>query len=456
MAHGFDSDATPLLGTRPVRQAARDAGVAALAPGRQVGRYVVEAWRGGGGFATVYRARDAATGDRVALKLLHAHLMHAPSVLRRFQREAELIARLAHPSIVRLLGHGELDDCPYLVMEWIDGATLAEQLAARGPLALDEVMPIVEPLVSALEAAHAIGVVHRDLKASNVALAGGGVKLFDFGIAKLLDPGDAEAAPRDPATTAGTKLGTPHYMAPEQIRGGAMDHRVDVYALGVMVFEMLTGRRPFDGPNPIEIEERQLREAPPRASQFAAVAPAIDGVILRAMAKDPAQRHGSAAELFAELGAARLGAAPAAGARAASPAVALYVHAGPRSEHADDAVLDRLDRALAELRRGAAAAGFELVTDARSSLLFVAMPGVGGSMHALIDRAEQLARAASAVGAHRDVVLALTVHTATLDPARPRPDGPGEPDGSVFELASWTRTDASGVFVTQAARAYRP
>jgi len=447
--HGFDSDATPLLGTRSARPGARAAATAGLVPGRGVGGYVIESRRGGGGFATVYRARDAATGDRVALKVLHAHLADTPSVLRRFRREAALIARLAHRNIVRLIGDGEIDELPYLVMEWIDGATLGELLAERGPLTVDDAMPIVEALAAALEAAHAIGVVHRDLKASNVALAAGGVKLFDFGIAKLLEPEPGDTG----ITTAGTRLGTPHYMAPEQIRGGAIDHRVDVYALGVLVFEILTGRRPFDGPDPVEIEERQLGEAPPRASQFAAVAPAIDAAIQRAMAKDPARRHDSAAGLVAELRAARAGGDRAVAARRLAPAVALYVHAGPRSELAGDEALDRLDGALAALRRGAAAAGFELATDAHGALLFVAAPR-GGELAALIDRAEQLARDATAAAAHPDLLVAATVHTADIELGGQR-SGEGRPAaaaGMLFDLAGWTRTDASGVFVTRAAR----
>ncbi|TMQ04524.1 MAG: serine/threonine protein kinase [Deltaproteobacteria bacterium] len=447
LVYGPDLDATPLVGTRPPR-AARGSG---LAPGREVGGYVVEARRGGGGFATVYRARDARTGQRVALKLLHEHLVHTPSVLRRFRRESELIARLAHRNIVRLLGHGEVDELPYLVMEWVDGATLAERLAERGPLPLDEAMPIVEALAEALDAAHAIGIVHRDLKASNVALAGDAVKLFDFGIAKLLD-GDGEAG----ITTAGTRLGTPHYMAPEQIRGGAIDHRVDVYALGVVMFEMLTGRTPFDGPDPLEVEERQLGEAPPCASRFAAVAPAIGGAIQRAMAKDPARRPASAKALVAELHAARAGVAGPEAAADGTPAVALYVHGGPRNELAGDDALDRLDRALAALRRGAAAAGFELVADARSSLLFVARAG-GAALPALIGRAERLAREAIAAVAHPDVLFALTIHAAELAAPGPHPGGAATgaaARGTVFDLAGWTRTDASGVFVTHAARAH--
>ncbi len=434
----------------------------AITAGAELGDYVVEARRGAGGFATVYRARDRRTGGAVALKVLHAYLVRTPSILRRFQREAETIARLDHPGIVRLLGYGERDGTPYLAMEWIEGATLAELVRARGPFSAEDARPILEELAGALAAAHALGVVHRDLKLANVALADRAVKLFDFGIAKLVDVEEGSSF-----TTAGTKIGTPHYMAPEQIIGHPIDHRADIYAFGILVFELLTGRRPFDGGSLAEIEERQLREPPPAASQYAGVGPAIDAAIRRAMEKDPARRHASIDELMTELRAAtEAGAASPSGARptpaAAAPtpalrrcpAVGLYVHTGVASDDASDEALDLLDRTLAEVRRRAGPAGLAVAAETASSLLLVGLPA-GGE---LIRRTEALAAELAAAASHPELIVALTLHVAEVEvPGEPGATGyaGGPLLGPLLDLGAWTRTDGSGVFVTDDARSRR-
>jgi eukaryotic-like serine/threonine-protein kinase len=428
-----DSDATPLI-----RGGAQLASAAELAPGDPLDHYVVEARRGGGGFATVYRARDQRTGERVALKILHPQLTRTPKMRERFKREAETIALLDHPNIVRLLGFGESGSTLYLVMEWVDGATLAEQLHATGPFTLEETLRVVKSLAAALAAAHARGVVHRDLKVGNVALdAEGEVKLFDFGVAKLLLP-----EPHGGLTTAGTTLGTPHYMAPEQVLGETIDHRVDIYALGILVFELLTGRRPFDGSGHLEVEERQLTEPPPPISRWAAVPPAVDAVIQRAMSKQADRRQPVVTELFAELAEAARGTAPS----VRRPGVALYVHAAPKREDVDDDVLDQLDHSLRQIRQQAVAAGLTVESEAVGSLLFVAVPNSLADREALVDRAEQIARGATA-DVHPDLVLALTVHVDDVEH-----DGTRYTRGPLLDLATWTRSSESGVFVTPSAR----
>jgi hypothetical protein len=432
----------------------------AITPGTELGDFVIEARRAAGGFATVYRARDRRTGGAVAIKILHAYLVRTPSILRRFQREAETIARLDHPGIVRLLGYGERAGTPYLAMEWIEGATLSELLRERGPFLPEDALPILEELAGALAAAHAVGIVHRDLKLANVALAGGAVKLFDFGIAKLLD-GDGHLG----FTTAGTKVGTPAYMAPEQILGRPVDHRADIYAFGILVFELLTGRRPFEGAVLTEIEERQLREPPPAASQFAGVRPEIDAVIRRAMEKDPARRQGSIDELMAELRAAVAPGAPrAAPPRRRVPAIGLHVHAGVVSDDASDEALDLLDRTLEEVRRRAAQAGLAVAVEAASALLLVGAPADG----ALLRRAEALAAELAAAAAHPELVVAFTLHAAELELADGAGAGAGigagagagasaagYAGGPLLDIGAWIRTDASGVFVTDDARRLR-
>jgi serine/threonine-protein kinase len=437
-----DDDATPVFGKRPAEAAPERPSAGELEVGSRVGDYIVESRRGGGGFATVYRARDERTNRVIALKVLHSYLARSASVLKRFHREAETIARLDHPNIVRLLGSGDTGGVPYLVMEWIDGATIAETLDARGPYSLDEILPIIEALTKALAAAHAVGIVHRDLKVANVALSDRGeVKLLDFGVAKLLAPDGADFG----FTTAGTTLGTPHYMAPEQVLGDAIDHRVDVYALGILVFEMLTARRPFDGKNHLEVEAQQIEEPAPAASRFAAVPAGVDAVIRRAMEKRPEARQADVLELYAQLAAAVSGrAAPVVARR---QAVALYVHSGVRTEDVGDDVLDQLDRALDRVRADAGSAGLEIATDAGGSLLFVGVPPAGTTVENLVDRVEALAREASAGIAHPDILLSMTVHLAEVD----LPAGRRAWSGPLLDLPTWTRTERSGVFVTPAA-----
>jgi serine/threonine-protein kinase len=329
-------------------------------------------------------------------------------------------------------------------MEWIDGATLAELVRERGPLPLEEALPILEALAGALAAAHALGVVHRDLKLANVALADRAVKLLDFGVAKLLD------APAGTGfTTAGTKLGTPQYMAPEQILGRPIDHRADVYAFGILVFELLTGHRPFDGGGLAEIEERQLREPPPAASQYAGVPAEVDAVIRRAMEKDPARRHASIDEIVGELRAAAGSAAPAAvaPARRRCPAVGLYVHAGVVHDDAGDEALELLDRTLAEARRRAGPAGLAVAAETASALLLVGAPA-GGE---LLRRAEALAAELAAAAAHPELIVALTLHVAELELVGER----GYAGGPLLDVGSWTRVGEPGLFVTDAARGAR-
>ncbi len=449
----------PESATAPARgrpdEPAAPAAPAAIAAGSELGDYVIEARRGLGGFATVYRARDRRTGGAVALKVLHAYLVRTPSILRRFQREAETIARLDHPGIVRLLGYGERGGTPYLAMEWIDGATLAELVRDRGPLPPEDALPILEELAGALAAAHGVGVVHRDLKPANVALADRAVKLFDFGVAKLLD-----VEPGTGFTTAGTKIGTPHYMAPEQILGRAIDHRADIYAFGILVFEVLTGRRPFDGGSLAEIEERQLREPPPAASQYAGVRAEVDAAIRRAMEKDPARRHASIDELMQELRAAARAPAPggatvesaaASGpARWRGPAVGLYVHAAVVRDDASDEALDLLDRTLEDARRRAASTGLAVAAETASSLLLVGAPVDG----ALLGRAEALAAELAAAASHPELVVALTLHVAELE-LTGEGGSAGYTGGRLLDVGAWTRAEGSGVFVTDDARRQR-
>ena len=344
-----------------------------LGAGAQLGSYVVEKLRSRGGFATVYRGRHLQTGAPVALKVLHRHLVASENVLRRFENEARTVALIKHPAIVRIDEVGQLTDGrPYYAMEWLDGRDLHEHLRLKGALALDEAGSVLRALGAALAAAHSVGVVHRDLKASNVMAvpngAGFDIKLVDFGIAKLLDLGNPQR--RSELTATGVRLGTPWTMAPEQIRGRPVDPRADVYALGVLLYQLLTAQFPFSAPTAVEVEELHLHAPVPRASDLAPVPRAIDHLIARCMAKDPADRYQEVESFLADLERALRPPAPA-----ESPAIGLYVEASVAADPEDDALLDRLDATLDAARDACADAGLVVVLESGNAILGIALLG---------------------------------------------------------------------------------
>ncbi len=257
----------------------------------------------------VYKARDTRLNRTVAMKVLPADLAADPERRARFEREARAIAALSHPHIctVHDVGrHGEID---YLVMEYLDGETLADRLTrVKDPLPLEQVLTIGIAIADALDKAHRAGIVHRDLKPANVMLMKAGPKLLDFGLAKLREsagPVSLSTMTRmtaTPATAQGTILGTIHYMAPEQVEGREADARTDVWALGGLLYEMATGRRPFDGDSAASVIGAILKDVPPPVSTRAPLIPrALDHVVERCLAKDPDERWQSAADVGGEL-----------------------------------------------------------------------------------------------------------------------------------------------------------
>jgi serine/threonine protein kinase len=242
---------------------------------------------GEGGFGQVWHGeRD---GEPVAVKVLHLELVRSVDAMTRFQRELEAIERLNHPNVVRGLGHGTLaDGRPYLILEYVEGPSLRELLHSRGALPPAEMLTILEPLCHALQAAHAAGLVHRDVKASNVILApdGAGVRpvLLDFGLVKLTD----QAGPG--LTSSRSMLGTPAAMAPEQMRGLFVDARTDIYALGLLAYHMLTGHPAFGGAPGVVQSYLQVHGPRPRPSAKVDIDPAIDEPIARALAPEPDAR----------------------------------------------------------------------------------------------------------------------------------------------------------------------
>jgi serine/threonine-protein kinase len=250
-----------------------------------------------GGFGSVYRAEHVVLGREAAIKVMHPELALSPEFVERFKREAQATHLIRHPNIVDIYDFDRLPiGRPYLIMELLSGEDLGAQLRRRGCMTPPEVIEVLEPLCSALAAAHRAGIVHRDLKASNVFLDDRDgrhrVVLLDFGIAKLLDRGRADLS------TLGRPIGTPSCMAPEQLRGAAVDARTDVYGLGCLTFHMLTGEVPFDDDSPIMMQQMHLTARPPRLSTRAPVPPALDSVISRAMSKHSADRYTGADALF--------------------------------------------------------------------------------------------------------------------------------------------------------------
>lgn len=293
-------------------------GSAHFGPGARLGPYQLEALLGEGGMGQVYRARDTRLGRPVAIKLIRAEGARRADFQIRFRREAQATAALNHPHICALYDVGEQEGAAYLVMEYVEGQTLASRLR-EGPLPLDHLLHRAAEIAQALAAAHERGIIHRDLKPSNLMLTAAGVKVLDFGLAKFTrpDPAAMDSAALG-ATAANAILGTPPYMSPEQTRGEDLDPRSDLFSLGCVLYEAATGVRPFRGSSLPDILREVVSGHPPPPSSLRPELPAgWDSVLMRALAKDRDRRYQSAADLFSALEALR-GKAPLAGPRAGS------------------------------------------------------------------------------------------------------------------------------------------
>lgn len=337
-----------------------------LTPGAVVGYYRVEELCGRGGFATVYRVRHDVLGRTAALKLLHPGLATSPSMLARFEREARTVARLGHPNTVEIYDFGKLPNGrPYFVMEWLEGHTLDDEIRARGNLSPSEALEIIEEVASTLDEAHGAGIVHRDLTPGNVfvtptAHGGRTIKLIDFGLAKLVEPTAARLTPTD------VRMGTPTFMAPEQLLGKPVGAYTDVYALGVMLYDMLTGQVPFDATASADVENMHLVAPVPPVGALAPEATACDAVIQRCMAKDPEARYASALEVVEAL---RRVVAPAAQREASDGlGICVSVEVDPKLEDWSAAIGDAVDSveriAASVLRRH----GFEMAAGNGNSI----------------------------------------------------------------------------------------
>jgi serine/threonine protein kinase len=260
------------------------------------GRYRLEASIGAGGMAEVFRAFDTTLDRPVAVKILAPQYAKDPGFVGRFRREAQAAARLNHPNVVGVYDSGSDDGTHYIVMEFIEGRTLADFLSRGGRLAPTKAVEIAQRIADALEAAHAQGVIHRDIKSANVMVTRSGVvKVMDFGIARI-----AEGA--ENVTQTAAVLGTASYLSPEQAQGRPVDARSDIYSLGVVLYEMLVGAPPFSGDTAMAVAYRHVHENPPLpSSKNPDVPPALDAVVMRALAKNPANRYATAGEFREDL-----------------------------------------------------------------------------------------------------------------------------------------------------------
>ena len=294
----------------------------ALTPGTKLGPYEIQSPLGAGGMGEVYRALDTRLDRTVAIKILPAHLADDPEARQRFEREARTISSLNHPNICVLHDIGNSDGISFLVMEHIQGETLDTRLQ-KGPLPLKLALECGEQICEALEKAHRAGIVHRDLKPGNIMLTSSGAKLLDFGLAKprvallgtqpvsgkgQLTPStptmtmSALASPAGALTQQGSIVGTFQFMAPEVLQGQPADARSDIFSFGCVLYEMLTGRRAFEGKSQISVASAILEKEPELVTKVQPMAPAaLDHVVHDCLAKDPEQRWQNAADIAREL-----------------------------------------------------------------------------------------------------------------------------------------------------------
>jgi serine/threonine-protein kinase len=270
-------------------------------PLENLGPYKLEKLLGRGGMGAVYAGVNNETGERAAVKLLSGHLADDPGFRERFKQEIETLKRLLHPNIVQLFGFGEEDGNLFYVMELIDGRSLQDELATGRRFSWREVARIGVAVARALKHAHDRGIIHRDLKPENVMFTRiGEAKVLDFGVALFLN---SETAPATRSLTeTGSMVGTLPYMAPEVLRGERAERRSDLYSLGVLAYEMATGRRPFPNDEPHELMYTILNQSPPEPHILnGRISGRLEAIILRLLAKKSEERFGSAAELLAAL-----------------------------------------------------------------------------------------------------------------------------------------------------------
>ena len=400
---------------------------------------------GTGAHGDVYEAEHRILGRRVAIKVLHPDVAASQELTARFVREARAVNYIRHPGVVDIYDIGLLPDGrPYCVMELLPGRTLADLLRERAPIPPAEVVAYLAPLCEALGAAHTAGVVHRDVKASNVMVLREGspptVKLLDFGVAKVVEAGAAGI------TTIGQQLGSLASMSPEQVRGQPVDARADVYALGVLLYQLLTGRLPFESTDPAEVERMHLDAPPPRPSALAPVPSGFDAVVARCLEKIPDRRFPSTQ---AVLEAARE-ALVVTCAETTRTVEALGVLVTCRAHGSDFEALgqqaDVLDAAEGALREG----GFDLPIGNGGTVLGVRLLAQCSrtALREVVTWARTLAGRLERPGVDVSVCVHVASATVREGPARAAIVG-----GPICDLEGWPSYPTTGFLVTPAALA---
>jgi serine/threonine-protein kinase len=434
----------------------------ALAPGTLAGPYVLKREIASGGGGTVYEAQHKVLGRKAAVKVLRRQLAASPQMVTRFVREAQAVNMIRHPAIVDIYEFDTLPDGrPFYVMELLEGTDVRTLLNERGRFTPAEVLEILDPVCSALAVAHEQGIVHRDLKASNIFVSTSGdkrtVKLLDFGIAKLMHPDASEAG----LTVVGTRLGTSYTMAPEQIRGDGVDPRTDIYALGVVLYHLLTGQYPFRAETMTDIERQHLEAPPPRPSQAAPVSPAFDPVVLRCMEKTTERRYQSV-KAFLEALREAVGAKtdkPEITAQAAAIFVEIRVAEGADAE--SDAVLDDTSAILDATEQSLRGAGLALPLQTGSAIIGARVlesdaQAAAASRDEVIAVAQALAgELADRACATPDVHVNITVHVgpASVKDSADALGGKEIVGGEILSTADWApQENVTGVHLTAAAR----
>jgi serine/threonine-protein kinase len=347
-----------------------------LPPGTVLGDYLVERVVGRGGGGVVYAARHQREPRMVAIKVLRNEMTCYPSMITRFLREAEAVHRIRHANIIEIYEINEIEPGrPYYVMELLEGTDLRKLLQVHGRFAPRELLELMAPICGAVGAAHEAGIVHRDIKANNVVVVESEgrrlVKLLDFGIAKMLGPESAGQGLTEP----GAMLGTAHNMAPEQIRCEKLDGRVDIYALGVLIYQLLTGQYPFYADDPRQVALLHLQAPAPRPSAFAQVSPALDAVVLKCLEKRAEKRFSTAAELLSALRAAiDLSAPSSRDVSQLAVGVHLELSTGDDEEPSDEAFED-LGNVLDTSEQTLTRAGFALPLHTSTALLAIRIAG---------------------------------------------------------------------------------
>ena len=404
-----------------------------LQPGARVGDYKILDAIAVGGFGTVYRVEHTMLGRQAALKILHRELGSTSDAARRFEREAKAVNIIQHPNVVDVFDFGYLSDGqPYFVMELLTGVDLQSHIEARGRLSLEETIATLEPLCSALDAAHAHGIVHRDIKASNVFRherpQGARIVLLDFGVAKLLFD-----ASNGPATSSQIALGTPACMAPEQIVGREVSSRTDIYALGALTYHMLTGALPFSDSNITMMQQMHMHAQRPRVSATVPALQALDDVIARAMSRNAEDRYATAAELLdAVRGPSRTSTGPRPRMQRGI-GVHLEVLVATRDlEEPDECLLDAIDAVGTACANALRPVGFEAVLDASTTVLFVRPLGDDAEEAKDVGDTIKRLRDVSALRPDPRIAISIVVHVDAVLASRGVAKG-----GALLQLASW-------------------